>query len=560
MTKTCKTCTKQFEVTQEDLAFLDKVSPVFNGQKYSIPAPTHCPDCRLQRRLAYRNLRKIYNRKCDLTGKQIVSVFRPDSKFKTYYSKEWDSDDFDATQYGRDFDFSRPFFEQFRELQLDVPKPHLSTIADSMKNSEYVNGAGNCINCYLSFSMSFAEEVHYSELMHYCKNCTDCFSLMKCEICYECLDSNNLYECFWCQDCQNCSSSYFLKDCIGCRDCFGCVNLRNKQYYIYNKKYTKEEYENFIKSLKFTEKTIKEFKQNLRNLYLSLPHKYSTVSQIESSTGNYLTNVKDCFNCYTSGDSQNLKNCFQVRVGGKDSQDITYWGENIELCYEGCIIGRNSYNLLFSYESYNNAYNLIYCDSCRGGKHLFGCVSLKRNEYCILNKQYSKEEYEKLVPKIIEHMKKTGEWGEFFPIKLSPFAYNESLANDYFPLTKEQTLQEGFDWYDYDKKSFYDGPEYTLPESIDEIDETICSKILKCEKTGRSYKIIPQEFEFYKKYGFPIPKICPDARHENRLSQRTGWHLYSRSCQKCGVEVQSCFSENDPEVIYCEKCYLEDVI
>jgi hypothetical protein len=52
-----------------------------------------------------------------------------------------------------------------------------------------------------------------------------------------------------------------------------------------------------------------------------------------------------------------------------------------------------------------------------------------------LNKQYTKEEYEKLLPKIIAHMKKTGEWGEFFPISISPFNYEETPAMDYYPLT-----------------------------------------------------------------------------------------------------------------------------
>ncbi len=66
----------------------------------------------------------------------------------------------------------------------------------------------------------------------------------------------------------------------------------------------------------------------------------------------------------------------------------------------------------------------------------FLCVNLENKKYCILNKQYSKEEYEVLVPQIIEHMQKTGEWGEFFPVCLSPFGYNETVAQEHFKLDR----------------------------------------------------------------------------------------------------------------------------
>jgi hypothetical protein len=73
--------------------------------------------------LAWRNEKKIYRRKCDLSGKDIIAIFPPDSKYKIYEDSAWDSGNWDAKDYGRDFDFSRPFFEQFNELLLDTPLP-----------------------------------------------------------------------------------------------------------------------------------------------------------------------------------------------------------------------------------------------------------------------------------------------------------------------------------------------------------------------------------------------------------------------------------------------------
>ena len=39
-------------------------------------------------------------------------------------------------------------------------------------------------------------------------------------------------------------------------------------------------------------------------------------------------------------------------------------------------------------------------------------------------------------------MKKNSEWGNFFPGYMSVCGYNESVAQDYFPLSKEEALKK----------------------------------------------------------------------------------------------------------------------
>ena len=122
--------------------------------------------------------------------------------------------------------------------------------------------------------------------------------------------------------------------------------------------------------------------------------------------------------------------------------DYVYWGNNSMRIYEGISIGNTADNISFSYMCYNDIRNLIYCMNCvNGTNNCFGCVGLNHKQYCILNKQYTREEYEELVPRIIEHMMKTGEWGEFFPSSLSPFGYNETVAQEYFPLSRKEVLE-----------------------------------------------------------------------------------------------------------------------
>jgi len=160
-----------------------------------------------------------------------------------------------------------------------------------------------------------------------------------------------------------------------------------------------------------------------------------------------------------------------------------------------------------------------------------------------LNKQYSKEEYEKMVEKIVEHMQKTGEWGEFHPALHSPVAYNESIAFDYFPLTKEEALSKGFKWKDKEKKDY-------LPAT---------KEILACEDCGKNYKIAEMESGFYEKIHTPIPKKCPDCRHISRLKLKNPRKLWDRECGNCKAKITTSYSPERPEIVYCEKCYLENI-
>jgi len=84
---------------------------------------------------------------------------------------------------------------------------------------------------------------------------------------------------------------------------------------------------------------------------------------------------------------------------------------------------------------YDNSF-LLYTELCNNSNHCFGCIGLRKKEHCIFNTSYSTQEYESLVGKIIGHMKNTDEWGEFFPHHLSPFGYNETVAEEYFPMTE----------------------------------------------------------------------------------------------------------------------------
>jgi hypothetical protein len=278
----------------------------------------------------------------------------------------------------------------------------------------------------------------------------------------------------------------------------------------------------------------------------------------EDVTGDYIHNAQRCFRCFDVADAQDLRYCDSL-YKAKDCCDVSSFGEKIELCHESATAGIDGYHLLFTFGCVISCADLTYCDECRGGSHCFGCVGMKKAKFCVLNKQYTEEEYNALVPKIIAHMRKTGEWGEFFPAEIGSYGYNETVAQEYFPLTKEEAVRRGWAWRDEEKKENYRGPPAGIPDDIADVQDDITKQILLCEATGKPYKILPQELQFYRDMHLPIPRKCPDQRHAERLAIRNPRKIWKRNCAKCQKDVETTYAPERPEIVYCETCYLDTV-
>jgi hypothetical protein len=550
MNKKCKNCGNDFEILEEDQEFYKMMD---------VDAPTHCYLCRTQRRLSYRNERFLYNRKCDLTGKKIISSFSEDKNLKVYDIDAWWSDEWSPLNYGRDFDFSRPFFEQFFELRDLVPRLCLQQ-QKPMINSEYCNCASQDKNCYLVFSNNRNEDCYYGSWVNDCKDCVDNFAIFSCELCYDCSFCNACYSLNYSQYCTNCKSSYFLKNCLACSDCFACSNLHNKQYCIFNKQKTREEYEKFIKQVDLGNcNIVKDGKEKAQKMLSDLIVKEFVGINIENCLGNYIYNSKNAYLCFECDNVEDCRYSCNIEMS-KSSMDHSYWGVGTERIYDchGC--GYDDFNLRFCNLCWSGCSDLTYCDQCFSSKKCFGSVGLKKQEYCILNKQYKEKEYEDIVRKIIEHMKKTGEWSEFFPVDRSVYAYNETLAQErIINLTKEEVIKKGWQWKDKDPKE-YQPQKYNIPDNIKETKEDIINTMLSCEVCEKNYKIIDPELKFYKKQNIPCPRKCQDCRHKERLIFKLPNILFDRKCGKCSKPIKTAYSKDNTETVYCEKCYLETVM
>lgn len=471
--RNCKICSSEFEISDDDISYLKKISPQLDGEIVEIEPPTLCHSCRQVRRYSWRNERHLYRRKCDLTGEDIISVYSPEKPFKVYSNDAFNSDKWDPMEYGTDFDFNRGFFEQFRQLMEKVPRQANNAIFN--ENCDFCNQTWHSKDSYMSFNLGYGERCFYCNESFYVKDCVDCFDIRNCEYCYYCFDTASSNSCSYLEHCKDMSESNFCFDCRGCQNMFLCTGMSNKQFCIENKQYSKEEYENRIKDFNLSSRSsVNELKKRFKTIKENAIHKENNNIKSENCTGDYIIESKDCKHCFNIFKSENCVRVGNIDDAGKDCRDINYIAES-ELCYEGTSIAgyKNIFSVFMAYG--DNNYYCNFCDNC---KNCFGCAGLKRKEYCIFNKQYTKEEYEKKVKEIIIKMHETGEWGEFFPSTISTFAYNESVANDYHPKTKEEA----------EKMEHIGKKKATIASSLENfISQKITSLIIIMKKKETSY-------------------------------------------------------------------------
>jgi len=542
----CKKCQAEFAITDADRVFY---------RKMDVSGPTWCPKCRQMRRLLWRNEKSLYSDKCDLCGKNIISNLNPKYGYTIYCYDCWWSDKWDSLKYAQEFDWSAPFFPQFKELMLKVPQ--LSIFVAKSVGCEYCNTVADCKNCYMSYGIRNSEEIIYCRWIDFCKDCLDSNYLAKCELCFQCLESSDCYNCQYCIESDNCRDCVLCFDCAGCSNCFGCVGLRNSENYVFNEKVGEGKYQEIVKEFLTDKESFKKYQQRFKELKLKYPHVYCRLKKSEDCTGNYFIDSKRCYDSYQINGSQDCR----YTDYNNTSNDI-YDGSAFsfsEMAYESFSIYKDYQTVGASICWYSEFLNYCYC--CFNSQNCSGCVGFKKGKNSFFNKQYGEGEYKKIEQRLKEHMKKTGEWGEFFPPKLCLFSYNESAAQIHFPLTKEEALAGGWKWED-DLGGIYGKETLKLNKDHDDISrigDDITKEILVCEKCTRNYKINLPELKLLRKFGAPPSNICPDCRILEREAMLNPRYLWKRNCYKCQKEFETTYSPDRPEKVYCEECYQKEI-
>ena len=353
------------------------------------------------------------------------------------------------------------------------------------------------------------------------------------------------------------------------QNCIFCTNGRHVSYAIFNTPCTKEEYEAKKEEILSSYESIEKAKKEFAKLKEKSIIKYASQTKCHNVTGNYLHN---CFDGVELFDTYDAKNCSYMTdtespIDSMDCNNYYYkpsFGYNIMGALEGSRL-KNSAFVFYCNE-------VEYCESCHHLSDALGCIGIRKGSYMILNKEYAKEEYTVLRKQIGEQMKGDSNYGQFFAPDIAPFSYNEALAQDIFPLTRDQAIEYGFRWQEQTTGTFGKETirESDLPVSIDKTPETILSDILACRECGKNYRITQAEFEFYKRMGIPLPHLDFECRHQARMAKRNPRKLWHRACVceagghdhtgTCPNEFETSYAPDRPEKVYCESCYQKEVL
>ena len=229
---------------------------------------------------------------------------------------------------------------------------------------------------------------------------------------------------------------------------------------------------------------------------------------------------------------------------------------------------------------------LEYCFECFDCKNCFGCVGLKKKSFCIFNRQYEKGDYWELVDRIKTKMLNDGEYGEYFSLKHSLYPYIDTFASVLYPLNSQELEKKQAISFPEEQIKEYPNQikAQDLPEDIKDVKDDVIEKSVLCEETGRPFRIIKGDLNFYRKHGIPLPTKHPQVRLLDRLKKRNPLKLWHRQCaclsaealakedaykntvahfhgeKPCPNEFETSYAPERKEIIYCEECYNAEVL
>lgn len=592
--KTCPWTGEEFAIFQWDIDQLKLLSPIVGWITYDLPTPTLSPKARMIQRMMRRNERWLYKTNSPLSNKPVITTYHPLLGYQSVTSLERMSDEFDAAKYGIDYNPDHPFIEQYTQLLIQTPK--VGSITINNENGDYNTYSSDCKNVYLCCDCMRCEDNYYTTTVKYVRDGVDLLQVHNSDTVVECFNSDHLTKCMYARYCQKCYDCGFLYTCTNCTNCWFSHMINDKSDYLFNKPATPEE----ITAVKEQLKTWSGFKKLYDKFMTMFDHEFPRPADwsinCEDSFG---SNIYDSKGCFYSFDSHDLESCRYCHVWefNKDCMDCTIFNPQSSLNYQHiCGWWWTSQSIVWTVV--RDSKQAYYCEFPMHCDHILGCINLSRSSYSILNKQYSPEQREHLATQIIQELQESWQWWEFFPNKLCPFAYNDSVAMDYFPVHKcinssgiETIINpNGHGIVSIQSDEFIApavldlwGSEFIeikrrtkdyeiniptnadiikaqdLADHIDQIDDIITTKVILCEETWRPYRIMPRELTIYRKLWLPIPRVHYSVRHQRRFDLMPAKTYFLRKCDKTWEELLSVYPDDTRFPVWSQWAFNKEI-
>ena len=446
-------------------------------------------------------------------------------------------------KFGSEYDFNKSFFDNFSLVFNQIRLPALIRYMEN-SNAEYCDMAAGIKNVYLSSNITFwSENVAYSfSIKDNSRNVFNCVSVWNnCDNIYTSVWVINSYNIFYSKYITTSSDIRFSSNLVWCKECLFCSDIENQSYSIYNVPYPKDEY------LK-RKQEILATKEYFLDRYMKIDVLGKNIGSTNIEDGSFVNVSENIEHWFFVKQVKNWRNL--IMIGGKDPCENMYdcfqWASKME---------NNNYAAMAAWRWDHLVCNctvewsyMYYNMLIEGCSYCLWCIGLKNKSFCILNKQYTKEERFELADKIFAQMERDWILWAFFPASMNPFYFNDTAAyliDDSFTkeeVTKEwylrredeikvdipsgaevvlschpdsHVLGEGYNWVQWDSSPSVqnDSDMKTLDDFqwFDaqwerKINPEILKKVIKDEKWNY-YRIVPMELEFLQKHGLPLPEI-----------------------------------------------------
>lgn len=531
-------------------------------RRFNVPPSKYSPLNRMRIMHGYFIMYNIFYNKHADTGRQMMATIPPASGFRVLEDKEWYERDF--SEKAVDLDPVKSFFDQLFELSLSVPLPAHDNIVPP-ENSIAFLSFGDQDSYFVMASR--AKRCFYSSNAFDCESSAEVVMGTAVNESYSTLNSSNIFRCQFVQDSQNCQNSFFLFDCRDCENCFGAVNKRNKRFLWFNEQLSQKEYERHLSQVDLTshaerEKYEDRFRQFVRE---NAVWPENSNLHVENSTGEYLE------------DTVNARECYHVRGGSSDIDHVTWClGAPSEKCaYCAGATGStdcyysvgvtNCHRSFFNMNIVTDSQNMEYCTRCFNCENCFGCVGLRYKRFCILNKQYSEEEYWKTLDDLKCRLLEEGDYGDIPGLRFSTQHWTSLL--DLFEIDKATAMKlggrdfnltgEGAEGHDIAPEHIL--PPKAIPDRIRAEDfDRITGNFYFDQAIGRRFGYLRPELEFYLKLKIAPPRQHPRGRIMNIYRYLNKPEFTEAVCGKCGnaLTVAKNFAYPSRK-IYCKPCYLK---